>query len=129
LSDRDVLRVEEITAMTAPGVSSTMPGGGAHKRSRDPFWDDLLIDRRTLGEKLPPYEPSVSALIDGLEEMVVIRQKAVAAGVASGGTARAVDRRELRVAELPPRVLFDRPLESDPRRPVLRPIPTYYVLH
>jgi hypothetical protein len=67
-----------------------------------------------LGEELPSYEPSVNALIDGLENIPAIPQHTVASAVTSSGRARTKNGRELHVAELPPRVQFDRPLASQP---------------
>lgn len=121
----DVERIEEKTVMVAPGVSSTMPIADRG----NPFWNDLLLDRRSLGDPLPAYEPSAKAMLNGIQQMASIREEEVAAAVAGDGIAHTKDGRRVRVAELPPRFLFDRPLASNPSRPILRRLRTYYALH
>ena len=121
----DIKRIEENTIMVVPGVSSTLPNA----ERNDPFWDDLLLDRRWLGDPLPAYEPSAKAMLNGIRQMVSIREEEVAAAVAGDGIARTKDGRRIQVAELPPRFLFDRPLASNPSKPILRRLRTYYALH
>ena len=111
--------------MVVPGVSSTLPNA----ERNDPFWDDLLLDRRWLGDPFPAYEPSAKAMLNGIRQMVSIREEEVAAAVAGDGIARTKDGRRIQVAELPPRFLFDRPLASNPSKPILRRLRTYYALH
>jgi hypothetical protein len=138
LRRRERKQIDGITVFTAPGVSSTAsrtlegrskpPRGAVRDRSWSSFWNDLLIDRRALTDGDQPYQPSAQALLDGVNDMVVVHPAAAAAAVATDGLVRAEDGSRWRLAELPQRLLYDRPLSTRPDLPVLSKFTTYHVL-
>jgi hypothetical protein len=95
LRRRERKQIDGITVFTAPGVSSTAsrtlegrskpPRGAVRDRSWSSFWNDLLIDRRALTDGDQPYQPSAQALLDGVNDMVVVHPAAAAAAVATDG--------------------------------------------
>ena len=137
---RDRKAILELLRVTHPGVSSPpldregkqprprLPRRGAGTRDWDAFWNYLLIDKRTITGESRPYAPTSKALLRGLDEMVSFEEGNVAAAASSGGVAVARDGTRLRVAAFVPRLTFTVPSSRDPRRPVLRTLPTYYTL-
>jgi len=106
---------------------SRPPKGASHLRTWDDYWTRLLIDRSTItGQTSQPV--SGHGLVDAIGDMVSVHPAAAAAAVASDGRVRADDGTTWRLAELPPRLLYDTPKAQRPDVPVLGHSRTYYVL-
>jgi hypothetical protein len=137
-SKRDLGKVTGITVLTQPGVSSmaarTMqsrlrrpPKGASPRRTWQSFWNDLLIDRRAV-EGGQGYTGSPRELLAGISAMTVVDPARAAAAVAEGNQVVAEDGSRWRLTELPPRILFDRPLATRPDMPVLTRLRTFHIL-
>jgi hypothetical protein len=139
MGKKDRSAIHDLMIETAPGVSSPpLPGFGrtARKaqlpqqggRGERAFWRDLLIERQVLTDSLKPYEPTAHALLNAFDDMVRVDVEQVAAAAADRGIVHAQDGTRLRVAALPPRILYTHASALHPERPVLRRLPTYYSL-
>ena len=135
---RELEKIQGITMFTHPGVSSTSltlqsqrqppPKGAGPQRTWHSFWNDLLIDRRALDGNVRAYAASPTNLLNGISEMVVVNPVKAAAAVAEGTAVIAEDGSRWQLCELPPRLLFDRPLTTRPDLPVLTRLRTFHTL-
>jgi hypothetical protein len=138
LRSREASRIGDILDTVNPGDGAMNawaqlskrgrpPKGVSHVRTWDDFWTRLLIDRSTItGQISQPV--SGHGLIDAIGDMASVDPAAAAAAIASDGRVRADDGTAWRLAELPPRLLYDTPKATRLDIPVLSRSRTYYVL-
>jgi hypothetical protein len=135
---RELRKISGITVFTHPGVSSTAsrtlqsrqrpPKGIRPQHTWHSFWNDLLIDRRALDGGGRAYAPSPNDLLDGISAMSVVNPLKAAAAVAQGSRVEAEDGTRWLLAELPPRLLFDRPMATRPDLPVLTRLRSFHTV-
>lgn len=130
----------QITSMTQPGTSSPpfygpgtdpaprLPRRMFRERDWDLFWGTLLVDRRAVGLNTKPYDTSIRGLLNGLDDMLHFDLDAVEVAASSGTVAHSREGIPLRIGRLPARLLYNTPSSTNPSRPVLRRVPTYYAL-
>jgi hypothetical protein len=98
------------------------------ERDWDLFWGTLLVDRRAVGLNTKPYDASIRSLLNGLDDMLHFNLGAVEVAASSSTVAHSREGIPLRIGRLPARLLYNTPSSTNPSRPVLRRVPTYYAL-